>query len=65
MAKRPANPKKEKWRLYDTIVSGGLFGLFADSEEARQKQDGKKFNQLVFGSLLGIVFTVALFYIVL
>lgn len=55
------NGDKETWKLWDAIFTSGLLSLFKDSHEA--ENDDKKFKQMLFQALFGIIFTVILFVI--
>lgn len=49
---------KKGWKIVDAIFSAGIFRLFYESEKARKENDTKKFKQMIYGSILGILFFV-------
>lgn len=49
---------KKGWKIVDAIFSAGIFRLFYESEKARKENDNKKFKQMIYGSILGILFFV-------
>lgn len=53
------NKGKENWKLWDAVFSSGLLSFFKDSQEAQN--DDKKFKQLLFQLLFGLIFTALLF----
>ncbi|MFJ5621983.1 hypothetical protein ACIQD3_04445 [Peribacillus loiseleuriae] len=53
------NKSKETWKFWDAVFLSGLFSFFKDFEEAQN--DDKKFKQLLFQLLIGIIFTAILF----
>ncbi|MGE8081472.1 hypothetical protein [Peribacillus loiseleuriae] len=53
------NKSKETWKFWDAVFLSGFFSFFKDCEEAQN--DDKKFKQLLFQLLIGIIFTVILF----
>lgn len=53
------NKSKENWKLWDAVFSSGLLSFFKDNQEAQN--DDKKFKQLLFQLLFGLIFTAFLF----
>ncbi|WP_078551571.1 hypothetical protein [Bacillus alkalicellulosilyticus] len=63
-SKETHSHSEKKWRIVDAIFSGGFFGLFYDSEKARKEKDDKKYKELLYGAILGIVGCGILFLII-
>lgn len=53
------NKEKENWKLWDAMFTSGLLSFFKDSQEAQN--DDKKFKQLLFQLVFGLIFTALLF----
>lgn len=53
------NKDKETWKLWDAMFLSGLLSLFKDSQDA--ETDDKKFKQMLFQLLFGVLFTVLIF----
>jgi hypothetical protein len=50
---------KDSWKIWDSIFFSGILSLMKDSKDA--ENDEKKFKQLLYQLLFGIVLTVILF----
>ncbi len=56
---KDTEPNNDKgWKILDAIFSAGVFRLFYESEKARKENDNKKFMQMIYGSIFGILFFV-------
>jgi hypothetical protein len=55
------NNDREIWKIFDAIFTSGLLSFFKDSKEAQN--DDKKFKQMLFQLLVGIILTVIIFAI--
>ncbi|MDW2878672.1 MULTISPECIES: hypothetical protein [Bacillaceae] len=53
--------KRETWKLWDAMFTSGILSLLKDGEEAQT--DDKKFRQLLWQLLFGVIFTFLLFII--
>ena len=49
---------KRGWKIFDAIFSAGIFRMFYESEKARKENNDKKFKQVIYGSVFGILFFV-------
>ncbi|MFA9560501.1 hypothetical protein ACERII_24685 [Evansella sp. AB-rgal1] len=49
---------KRGWKIFDAIFSAGIFRVFYESEKARKENDDKKFKQMIYGSVFGLLFFV-------
>lgn len=59
--KENSDPDTNKgWKIFDAIFSAGLFSLFYESEKARNENNDKKFKQMMYGALFGILFFIIL-----
>ncbi|WP_158735798.1 hypothetical protein [Alteribacillus sp. YIM 98480] len=65
MKKNENDPdNKRGWKIFDAIFSAGFFQMFYESEKARKENDDKRFKQLLYGSLFGVLFSMILFIVI-
>jgi hypothetical protein len=55
---------KKGWKIFDAIFSAGFFQFLFESEKARKENDDRRFKQLLYGLVFGVLCSVILFIIV-